>query len=161
MIIEILKAFVLKALDNSLGTCKTIYLQKEKYLIGGLFNAFSTFFYLLGVVQITKGNSIFSILSMCLATFLGTYIPGVLIKRSEKDKLYIYEITANTLEDGKIFADAIRELNIAIKTNTSYDTEMNKVLTCKVYCSNKQESKIVIDNISKDFHYHAYVPIES
>ena len=141
MIVEIIKAFIVKILDNGLGTFKTIYLQREKYLTGALFNAFSTFFYLLGVVQVAKSNTMFSIISMCVATFIGTYLPGIFIKHSERDKLYIYEITAASLESGKEFADSIRECNIAVKTNISYDSDMEKVLTCKTYCSNKEESK--------------------
>jgi hypothetical protein len=158
--LRILIAFTLKALDNALSTCKTIYLQKEKFFIGGIFNALSTFFYLLGVVQLTKDNSLYSIISMCIATFLGTYIPGIIIKKSERDKLYIFEITA-PLNEGKTFADEIRELNLPVKTSIEYNTKMEKVLSCKIYCNSKQESKIVEDNLPIDFKYHIYVPIEN
>lgn len=160
LLIEILKAFFLKAIDNSFSTFKTIYLQKEEYLIGSIFNSVGTFFYLLGVVQIAKSNGLASILSMCVATFIGTYIPGLIIKKSERDKLYIYEITASSFNEGKDFADTVRECNIAVKTNISYDSEKSKVLTCKTYCSTKYESKIVNKLIPQHFHYHIYTPLE-
>lgn len=161
MVFEILSSFVLKALDNGLSTFKTIYLQKEDYIKGAFYNALSTFFYLVGVVQIAKSNSIFSIVAMCVATFVGTILPGIMIKRSERDKLYIFDITADNLYLGKDFADAIRKENIAIKTFSSYDTYMNKVLTCKVYCTTKEESRIVNKLMPTTFRYNVYSPIYS
>lgn len=161
MIFEIFSSFIIKAMDNGLSTFKTIYLQKENYIKGGVANALSTFFYLIGVVQITKSNSIFSIISMCVATFIGTILPGFMIKRSERDKLYIFDVTADDLYLGKYFADAIRKENIAIKTFSSYDTYMNKVLTCKVYCSTKEESRTVNKLMPKTFKYNVYSPLYS
>lgn len=159
MITEVIISFVLKAIDNALGTFKTIYLQKERYVLGAIFNSFATFFYLMAIVQVAKSNNIYSIIAMCVATFIGTYLPGLFIKKSERDKLYIFDITADDFSTGKTFADVIRSKNIAIKTTVSYDTEMNKVLSCKVYCSTKKESKTVNKLIPEKFKYHVYVPL--
>ena len=157
---QIIVAFLLKLIDNALSTVKTIFLQKERYFLGAMFNALSTFFYLIAIVQIAKSNNLFSIVAMCIATFLGTYLPGILIKKSEREKLYIYDITANEFNAGKEFADEVRNTNIAIKSYVSYDDELNKVLSCKVYCTTRKES-IVINNLIPDtFKYHIYVPIE-
>lgn len=159
--LDLIKLFLFKALDNGLSTFKTIYIQKEKYFIGSLFNSFSTFFYLLGVIKITNSQSVSGIISVCVATFIGTLLPGVFIKHSEADKLYIYEITATSFNSGKKFADIIRKYNIsAIKTGIAYDNKMNKVLTCKIFCSTKEESKQIEKLIPKDFNYHVYVPIK-
>ena len=158
--IQLIQVFALKLADNALATIKTIYLQKERYVLGGIFNALSTFFYLVAVVQIAKSNDLLSIAAMCVATFLGTFLPGIAIKKSERDKLYIYEVTADTMKNGMRFADRIRKKNIAIKTYISYDSEMNKVLSCKVYCTTRKESKTIKGMIPKGFKYHAYVPIE-
>lgn len=155
-----LMAFVLKIFDNGLGTAKTIYINKEKYVLGAALNAFSTFFYLVAIVELTKNNDMKSIIAMCVATFIGTYLPGVLIKKSERDKLWIFDITADSLENGKEFADTIRTHNIAIKSYSSYDSAMNKVLSCKVYCSTKGESRLVNKIIPKQFKYNVYVPLE-
>lgn len=157
----IIVVFMLKLIDNALSTVKTIYIHKEKYLLGGLFNSVSTFFYLIAIVQVTRSNDFFSIVSMCVATFIGTLLPGVIMKRSERDKLFIYDITASDLDEGKEFADIIRDSNIAIKTYISYDCDLNKVLSCKVFCPTKNESKIV-DQLLFDtgFKYNKYVPLE-
>lgn len=153
-------AFVLKILDNGLSTAKTIYINKERYALGALLSSFSTFFYLVAIVQLTKDNSLKSIIAMCVATYVGTYLPGLLIKKSERDKLWIFDITANSFDEGKEFADKIREHNIAIKSYSSYDSDMNKVLSCKIYCSTKTESRIVNKFIPNKFKYNVYVPLE-
>lgn len=155
----IFQAFMLKLVDNVLSTLKTIFIQKEKYILGALSNAFSTLFYLIAIVQVAKSNDIFSIIAMCVATFLGTLIPGILVKKSERDRLYIYEITTSNLEEGKMFADEVRDTNIAIRSYSSYDEDMNKVLICKVYCSTKEESRILDTLIPNSFRYHIYVPV--
>lgn len=155
----VVQAFILKLIDNGLSTLKTIFIQKEKYILGALSNAFSTLFYLIAIVQVAKSNDMFSIIAMCIATFLGTLIPGILIKKSERDKLYIYEITTTNFEAGKIFADELRDTNIAIHAHTTYDEDMNKVLVCKVYCSTKEESRIIDTLIPSNFRYHVYVPV--
>lgn len=155
---EILLVFILKIIDNILATAKTIYINKEKYVIASLFNAFSTFFYLILIVQIAKSNDIKSIIAMCVATFIGTYLPGVLIKKSEREKLFIFDITSDTLETGKQFADEIRDNNIAITTYSARDKHMNKVLTCKVYCRTKEESRIVKELLNPNFKYNIDIP---
>lgn len=158
---EIILVFTLKLIDNGLSTVKTIYMQKEKYLTSAIFNALSTFFYLVAIVQISKSNNLFSIVSMCIATFIGTYLPGIVIKKSEGDKLFIFDITTDNLEEGKLFADKIRELKIPIKTYSSYDSDMNKVLTCKIYCSTKLDSQNVLDTMPDTFKYYIHLPLNN
>lgn len=157
---DILISFILKSIDNGLSTAKTIYINKEKYFIASLLSGLSTFFYLSAIVQLTKSNNIYSIIAMCIATFIGTLIPGIMVKKSERDKLFIFDITSDSLESGKRFADAVRNNNIAIKTYKSYDNKMNKTLSCKIYCTTKEESKIVNDLIEPNFKYNIYVPLQ-
>lgn len=159
---DILFAFTLKMIDNIFSTAKTIYISKEKYLIGSILNAAATFFYLVAIVQITKDNSLMSIFAMCLATFIGTYLPGILIKQNEKDKLYIFDITANDLFSGIDFADDIRELGLAINTHKTYDSGMTKTLACKIFCETKEESRMVVEllNARPHFKYNVCVPID-
>ena len=158
--IGIFEVFVLKLIDNALSTLKTVYMHKEKFFLSGVFNAFSTFFYLIAIVEIAKSNNIFSIVSMCVGTFVGTYLPGIVVKKSEGDKLFIFDITADELDAGKDFADKLRDNNIAIKTYISYDSDMKKVLSCKTYCNTRNESKIVSSLIPKSFNHNVYVPLD-
>lgn len=152
--------FICKIIDNALGTLKTMFLQKGNYLASSIFNAGSTFFYMVAIVNSIKDNSLGSIFAMCLATFLGSYLPARMVDKMEEDKLYIYDITSNTFEEGVELADTIRELNIPVKTGVTYNSNLNKVLEIKVFCSTKSESLIIKQIINDDFKYHAYIAKE-
>ena len=159
---EIGIAFGLKMADNALGTVKTLYLSKGKFFGASIFASMSTLFYLLAIVRIANSNDMASILAMCAATFLGTLMPCYLIKKSEREKLYIFDVTADTLDNGKQFADIVRDNNIAVNTSVVYDKNMKKTLLCKIYCATKEQSKMINDLLKNknEFKYNVYVPIE-
>ena len=156
---EILIVFLLKLIDNTLNTMKTIYLGRERFYFSSLLAALSTTVYMLAVVRIAKSEGVYSILAICAATFIGTLVPGLMVKKSEKDKLYIFDITADNLDSGKEFADILRSENIATKTSVVYDNMMTKTLSIKAYCSNRKESKIVNEIINPSFKYNVYTPM--
>lgn len=157
---EIALAFILKLLDNSLGTAKTIYIAKGKYFLGSLFNGVGTLFYLIAIVRIAKTSNMAGIIAMCIATFVGTLLPCLIIKKSEPERLFVFDITADSLDNGKIFADALRNKNIPVRTYFTYDKHMNKTLACNVYCSTKEESKTVEELLQPGFRWNTYVPLE-
>lgn len=156
---EILIVFLLKLLDNTLGTMKNIYLNRQKFFFSSLLAALSTTVYMIAVVRMAKSDGILSIIAICAATFIGTLIPGLVVKKSEKEKLYIFDITADNIDSGKEFADILRSANIATKTSVVYDKMMIKTLSIKAYCNSRAESKIVNEVISPTFKYNVYAPI--
>lgn len=153
-------SFIVKILENILATAKSIAVAKEKYLASAIFNALSAFFYLVAIVQLTKDNSIASIIVMTIATFIGTYIPGLLTERSERNRLYIFDITADSIKSGEKFINKVVAHNIAVRYYKSYDSHSNLVMSCKVFCTTREEFKIVNDLISDNFKYNVYHPLE-
>lgn len=156
---EILIVFILKLIDNTLNTMKNIFLIKEKFLVSSLLAALSTAVYMVTLMKMAKSDGIISIIAIFAATFIGTLIPGVAVKKTEKDKLYIYDITADNINNGKEFADILREANIATKTSIAYNTEMDKTLSIQAYCSSRDESRMINENISPAFKYNVYAPM--
>lgn len=156
---EILIVFILKLIDNTLNTMKNIFLIKEKFLVSSLFAALSTAVYMVMVMKMAKTDGLISIIAIFAATFIGTLIPGVAVKKTEKDKLFIYDITADNINNGKQFADILREANIATKTSIAYNNEMAKTLSIQAYCSNRNESRLVDENIHSTFKYNVYAPM--
>lgn len=149
--------FLCKIADNALSTLKSIYLHKAKYFESSLFSAISTFFYMTAIVNTIKDSSFGSIIALCVATFLGSYIPAKFVERAEKDKLFVYEITTNTFNEGLELIDEIKDMNIPFKSSTIYNNELEKVMELKIFCSTKVESTMIKDIISNDYKYHAYV----
>lgn len=149
--------FISKIADNALSTLKTMYLNKGKYFASSMFNAAGTFFYLTAIVNAIKDNSLGSIIAMCIATFLGSYVPAKFVERMEKDKLFVYEITTNTFEEGLELIDKIKDMNIPFKSSTIYNNNLEKVIELKIFCSTKIESAMIKDTINNSYKYHAYV----
>ena len=98
---------------------------------------------------------------MCLATFIGTYLPGTLIKKNEGDKLFVFDVTTANLQQGKEFADNIRKLNVPIRTYSTYNNDIEKTLTCKIFCATKVESQLVLDTIPNDCEYYISIPFSN
>lgn len=147
----------MKFADCSLGTMKTVFLCKEKYFISAILNSISAalFIFVADAMANSPGDMKMLIaLDVFLANLLGGYFPPKLLDRVEADRLFVYVVTSNTFEDGKAFADQLRELNIAVATTIAYDTDLNKVLTCKCYANTKNESKMIEDNIPDTFKHH-------
>lgn len=157
---EYIALFLLKLFDNMLSVGKTISLSKDRYFTGALFNACGTFFYLTIITQIASNDSVYAKLIMCFAAFIGTLFTSKIIKKSERERLYIFDITSDNIENGKKFADVIRANDIAIKTNFTRDKNMNKTLSCKIYCSTKAESSLVKSVIPETFRYNVYIPAQ-
>lgn len=155
---ELLIQFIFKMFDNILSTCKTISLSKGRHFLAALFAATANVFYLITVKAMTKSDSDLLIYVLSAAVFIGTYLPGIIIRKTKHDDLYIYNITADTMENGKKFADAIREHNIPIKTYKAYDSNMNKTLSCEIFCSTKEESSLVDSLMMPHFKYNISIP---
>ena len=148
--------FGLKLLDCTFNTFKTVYMYKNKYMLSAALNTISNVFYLIAIVQIAKAtDGIYGIVAVALATFLGTWAPAEFLKRMEPDKLFVYEITSTTMENGKEYADFLMDNNIPIKTNKTY-AKRKKVLTIKVFSESKNNSTFIEDTIPDGFKCFVY-----
>lgn len=155
MIAALAVIFVCKIFDCAFNTLKTILLCKDKYFLSATCAAISVVFFVFTVQQ----GGLEAYIAIGVATFFGNYLPPKVVEKLSSDKMFIYEITSDTLERGISFADRLRELNIPLSTDTVYDKNMNKVLVCKVYSSSKAISRMIMDNKPPEFNFNAYTPI--
>jgi uncharacterized protein YebE (UPF0316 family) len=150
---DIIIVFILKSLDCIFGTMKSIYLYKNKYFLSSTFSMLSTLFYFIAVVKAAVTNNPYVIGTVAIATLIGSYLPAKIMDMLEKDKVFIYDITSDTMESGKEFADTLREYNLPIRTMKVYNSQMEKVLNCKVYSDSKTTSKLIEDSIPETFKF--------
>lgn len=88
---------------------------------------------------------------MGLATFIGSYVPAKFVEKFEKDKVWVYKITSDTLESGIAFADELRDINIPVSTSTVRNKNLNKVLLCEAYSRSKIDSRCIESMIPETF----------
>lgn len=151
-----LLTFLCKIADNALSTLKNIYLHKGRYFSSSMFSAIGTFFYMVAIVNAVKDNSMSSIIAMCVATFIGSYLPAKLVEKMEKDQLFVYDITTNTFEEGLALIETIKEMNMPYKSGVVYNESLEKVMSLKVFCSTKAESIMIKEVIDDNYKFHAY-----
>lgn len=151
MFLELIFIFIYKLLDVALSTLKNVLLFRKRYVAYGISYALSQLVFLLIIKQMSSDSGYAAIVTVTVASFIGAYLPTAMSEVMSKDKIYVYDITA-PLEEGKIFADKLKELNIPITTHIGYKN-LEKVLCVRAYSRNKQESKIIINEMNDDFKY--------
>jgi len=150
--VEVMLVFVYKLLDVAFSTAKNVFMIKGKYTLAGIVNALSQLIFVFIVKSITANNDYLILLVLCLATFMGTYIPSIVIDKYSKEKVYVFDITASNFEKGKEYADFLKESNIPVMTYVGYKN-FKKVLCIKAYSRTKEESKLIEDTMPEDFKY--------
>lgn len=146
----ILFEFGLKLIDSMLGTVKNILLIKDRGVLSSVVSGFATFFYMLILVDVRKAAVVGA------ATAIGGMISFIVFKRFEKDKTWVFDIMPPSHEEGKIFADKAREMNLPIMTYHGF-TEDKKINLCsKIYSCSKEHSKLVEELIPEGFSYNIY-----
>jgi uncharacterized protein YebE (UPF0316 family) len=149
----VLLIFIFKTLDCVFSTIKSILLYKGKHFASAACNTLSIMMYAVSLIYAFHDNSLSGLIALGVATFIGSYFPAKLMERLEKDQLYAYEITSDTLEAGKEFADMLRDYNVPVSTTAVRDKSLNKVLMCKVYSQSKAASKLIEDLIPPRFKW--------
>ena len=149
-----MELFFLKLLDGALGTVKNLLMSKNKGFLSAVVGALGQFFYLMMMVKLVKVNNLTSIMLISLATFFGMYIPIFIANKMEKDKVWVYNITPDSNENGKEFADQVRENNIPVLTYKGYSRDMELVLCCKIFSESREKSKMIEEMIPEGFKYH-------
>ncbi|EQB4340951.1 hypothetical protein ACYJ2U_001669 [Clostridium botulinum] len=146
--------FILKILDSGISAAKTLLLIKEKDFLSSICTALSQFFYLTLLVKITKDNSSLGIFVICLGALIGSYLPKFIIRRTDKDKTWIYEILPQSTKQSQEIADILRNNNLEVFTIKGYNFDVDKILTIKAFSNNKQESILIESLIPKDTPFH-------
>lgn len=121
---------------------------KGKGVSSSIINGIATFAYMIILVDIEKSFIV------ALATTIGSLISFKLSSHFEKDKVWIFDITPNTNDKGKEFADNIRENNIPIMTYVGFNANKEKVICSKIYSHSKEHSRLIEDIIPSSFKYH-------
>ncbi|KKQ94795.1 MAG: hypothetical protein UT66_C0028G0025 [candidate division CPR2 bacterium GW2011_GWC1_39_9] len=155
-----IEVFLLKLLDVMLNTVRSAFFVRNKHFLASLLTAISTFTYFLIIVKLLQISSFFSIALVSLAAFLGSYIPPIIIRRLEKDKVWVFDITPNSNENGKEFANQMRNKGFSVVTYKSYNKGNECVVCSKVFSKNKTHSRLIKKNIPRGFKWHIVSAID-
>ncbi len=76
------------------------------------------------------------------------------MRKTNKDKIWIYNILANSQEESKELADILRECDLDVYTNKGYNFDVDKILDVKVISNSRDDSRIIENLIPVNVTYH-------
>jgi hypothetical protein len=90
--------FFAKVLDNTLGTAKTILVQRNRCVLAGVALGLSNFIYLSITKDIVTSDSSLALATVSIASGVGCCLAVALSNRFSKDKTYVNVIMSDNLE---------------------------------------------------------------
>ena len=157
MLTTFLAVYAMKFSDCALSTLKTVFLVKNQFFVSSILNSLSAALFIFvadAMANAPADQKLWIAGIVFLANLTGGYLPPKLVDRMESDKLFVYVITPQSFEEGKILADDLRAHNIPVSTTVVYDNYMNKTLDIKAYAQGKQESRIISHHLDDSMKWH-------
>ena len=90
--------FFAKVLDNTLGTAKTILVQRNRCVLAGVALGLSNFIYLSITKDIVTSDSSLALATVSIASGVGCCLAVALSNRFSRDKTYVNVIMSDNLE---------------------------------------------------------------
>ena len=138
--------FFAKVLDNTLGTAKTILVQRNRCVLAGV--GLSNFIYLSITKDIVTSDSSLALATVSIASGVGCCLAVALSNRFSKDKTYVNVIMSDNLEAMQEFRDFLAQHHITNVAADSYTLDWSKKsITITAYAETKAQSKLIDDYI--------------
>ena len=135
--------FLVKVVDNMLGTSKTILTQKNKAFMAALTVVVSQviFYKLIDAVSSAEGD--LTMYVVAVASGVGTYIAIKINEKLSKERTYVNVIMSDDREAMEEFVDFLREHKITNLVTDAYTKDWNKTIAITAYANTKAESKLL------------------
>ena len=104
--------FLAKVLDNTLGTAKTILVQRNRCILAGIALGLSNFIYLSITKDIVTSDSSLALAIVSIASGVGCCLAVAISNRLSKDRTYVNVIMSDDKEAMKMFRDFLAEHHI-------------------------------------------------
>lgn len=142
--------FLAKVLDNTLGTAKTILVQRNRCVLAGIALGLSNFIYLSITKDIVTSDSGVALVIVSIASGVGCCLAVAISNHFSKDKTYVNVIMSDDVNEMKQLRDFLAENKITNVASDSYTRDWSrKTLTITAYAETKDQSRL-IDNYIGD-----------
>ena len=157
MLLTLFICFLMKFSDCALSTAKTVFLVKGNFFMSSVLNSLAAALFIFVADLMANAENdlkIYIAATVFLANLLGGYLPPLLIDKLEKDRLYVFNITSASLDEGFELADTLRALDIPVNTTITYNKKLEKVVNCTAYASTKEQSKTIHSMLNGNIKYN-------
>ena len=135
--------FILKMIDNALGTAKTILVQNNKGLLAGLALALSNFIYFYITKDIVTSDGFTSLAIVSIASGVGCCMAITFNNKFSKDKTYVNVILSDDMYEMMRLRDFLAANKITNIISDSYDLNWEKTLSITAYAETKYQSRLI------------------
>ena len=140
--------FFAKVLDNTLGTAKTILVQRNRCLLAGVALGLSNFIYLSITKDIVTTDSTLALVVVSIASGVGCCLAVMFNNRFSKDKTYVNVIMSDNKDAMKDFRDFLARHHITNTATDSYTLDWGKkTISITAYAETRAQSKLIDDYI--------------
>ena len=146
-IINLVLIFIVKVIDNILGTSKTILIQKNKSFIASITVIISQiiFYKLINVVDGNDGELMIYVIAV--ASGIGTLLALHISNKFSKDRVFVNIILNDDKKVMMEFRDWLKENKITNLTTDGYTKDWKKTLAITAYAETKEQSKLIDEYI--------------
>lgn len=140
--------FLVKVIDNILGTSKTILIQKNRSFIASVtvFISQIIFYKLIDVVDSNNGDLMIYVISF--ASAVGTLLALVISNKFSKDRVFVNVILNDDMDVMIEFRDWLKDHKITNLTTDGYTKDWKKTLAITAYAETKEQSKLIDEYIN-------------
>lgn len=151
-IINLIVVFVIKVVDNVLGTSKTLLIQKNKSFLASLSVVISQVIFYKLIDAVSSGDGDLMIYVIAIASGIGTYLALFISNKFSKDRTYVNVILNDNKEAMIELREWLKDHKITNLTTDGYTKDWQKTLAITAYAETKEQSKL-IDNYLKESEY--------
>ena len=147
--------FVMKVLDNAISTAKTIFIQRNRWLLAAVAVVVSDFIYFWLTKRIVTSDSVWAIAVVAVAGGVGCALACLTGQKLSRDRIFVNVVMCDDKDAMQAFRDFLAEHHITNVCCDSYTRDWNrKTITVTAYAETRAESSLIdyyIENSSMKF----------
>ena len=147
-ITNLLFLFIVKVIDNILGTSKTILIQKNKGVLAALSVVISQIIFYKLIDAVGNSDSDLTMYVIAIASGVGTYLAVKLNDKFSKERTFVNVILSDNKEAMEDLREYLKEHKITNLATDAYTKDWNKTIAITAYAETKEESKLLDNYIS-------------
>ena len=146
-IMNLLFLFIVKVIDNILGTSKTILIQKNKGVLAALSVVISQIIFYKLIDAVGNSDSDLTMYVIAIASGFGTYLAVKLNDKFSKERTFVNVILSDNREAMEELRDYLREHKITNLATEAFTKEWDKTIAITAYAETKEESRLLDEYI--------------
>ena len=142
-VLNLVVLFVVKVIDNILGTSKTILVQKNKGVLAAITVVISQVIFYKLIDAVGNSDSDLTMYAIAVASGVGTYLAVKLNDKFSKERTFVNVILSDNREAMEELREYLREHKITNLATEAFTKEWNKTIAITAYAETKEESRLL------------------